>query len=247
MKTSLALAQDIILRGAIAVLLLAPGILDAALVTIQNTNDQGTGANAVATSSFVRFDNTDSDSTNDGYGVIGKMNLGNGSIAANFNARNVAAIQSAFVQFSTPFTLDTTGLAGAFLDSRSGSTKASENGFGGSLIYVWIYKGATIATATEHLIIGLPNTFPTDPESGASLSANAFVRPTDSAQVIVGGLGNYSFDYEAGSGPLPGYNTVPVVPEPAATALVALGFLYLGTHVRRRRNSHPGQDGRARF
>jgi len=95
-------------------------------VTIRNTNDQGTGAYAVATSGFVLFDNMDSDPTNNGFGVLGKMSFANGSIAANFYSGNIAAIQSGFQQFSTPFTLDSTGFAGAFLDSRSASTKASE-------------------------------------------------------------------------------------------------------------------------
>lgn len=125
------------------------------------------------------------------------------------------------------FTLESTGLAGAFLDSRSAATRASQNSFGGSPVYLWAYKGSSIGMATEHLIAHMAAAFPIDPESGAPLGAAANLRPAEVANLDVGGMGNFSEDYGGGSSPLPGFNTIPLVPEPCTTGLVLFGLVPL--------------------
>jgi len=207
--------------------ILLPAQVRAATVAFRNTLDDGTGAHALATESFVLFDNTDSNPANDGSGMIGSMTISGAAILAFWNMGDIAAIQSAFQPFGAAFTLESTGLAGAFLDSRSADTRASQNTFGGSPVYLWAYKGLAIDTATEHLIAQLAAAFPTDPEGGASLNAVANLRPGEVANLVVGGIGNFSEDYGGGSGPLPGFNTVRLVPEPCTTALFLFGLVPL--------------------
>jgi hypothetical protein len=204
-----------------------------AAITIRNTLDNGTGAYAIATKSFVPFDNTDPNPNNNGFGVLGRMTVSDAAIAAFWNAGNIPAIQAAFQPFGAPFTLESTGLAGAFLDTRSADTRASQNNFGGSPIFLWVYKGLTIGAATEHLIASLAAAFPTDPESGGPLTGTANLRPGGVSNLIVGGAGGFSLDYGAGSGPLPGYNTVAPVPEPSTVSLCLVGVTFLA---RRRRS-----------
>lgn len=201
---------------------LAPG----ATVIVQNTNEEGTGAYAAATSEFQLFDNTDALAANDGFGVMGRMTINDAQIARFYLAGDIPSIRDAFVPFSTPFSLETTGLAGAFLESRSGDTRASINHFGGSAIWLWIYKGSSIATATEHLLAQMTAVFPTDPENGSLLFAAARFSPSGVASLPVGRLGAFSFDFGAGE-TLPGYSTVPigVIPEPTAAAMMAIGCI----------------------
>jgi hypothetical protein len=201
---------------------------DAATIIFRNTLDDGTGAHALATAAFVPFDNTDSNPLNNGGGMLGKMTISDAAILAFWNAGNIAAIQAAFQPFGTGFTLESTGLAGAFLDSRTADTRASQNSLGGSPVYFWAFKGPTIGAATEHLIAHLAATFPTDPESGPTLTANANLRPGEIANLVVGGSGNFSFDYGGGSGTLPGFNTVAQVPEPAGHWLLLGGAWLVG-------------------
>lgn len=210
----------------VAGLVLAPKTRGAE-ITVRNTLEDGTGAHAIATATFELFDNSDASFSNDGFGTIGRMTLSNASIASYFAAGNIAAIQSAFVPFASVFTLDSTGLSGAFLDTLSADTRASQNAFGGSPVYFWGYRGASLPAASEHLIVQLKTVFPTDPEVGSVLQGTALLQPGGVASVIVGGFGNFSYDYGAGSGPLPGYNTAAVVPEPAGVGLLALGLSLL--------------------
>lgn len=196
-----------------------------ATIAIRNTLDDGTGAYAIASESFVPFDNTDSDQSDDGLGVLGTMTISDAAIVAFWNAGNIAAIQAAFQPFGAPFTLESTGLARASLDTRSADTRASQNDFGGSPIFLWVCKGLTIGAATEHLIAGLAASFPTDPQSGSPLNETANLRPGEVANLVVGRAGAFSLDYGAGSGPLPSYSTVAAVPEPTAALLMVMGCM----------------------
>jgi hypothetical protein len=204
----------------------------AATIVLRNTLDDGTGAHGIANSAFTPFDNTDADATNNGGGQIGRMTISDAAILAFWNVGNIAAIQAAFQPFAAPFTLESTGLAGAFLDTRSADTRASLNDFGGSAIYFWAFKGVTLGVASEHLIARLATSFPTDPESGPALSGTAHLRVGEVANLIVGGVGNFALDYGGGSGPLPGFNTVAPVPEPGVGSLLLVGTLFV---IRRRR------------
>lgn len=127
-------------------------------------------------------------------------------------------------------------VAGLFpLETLSGDTRASQNAFGGRAVYFWIYRGGSITSASEHLIVKSSATFPTDPEIGAPLQSSAALRPGDVAAVVVGNFAAFAYDYEAGSGPLPGYSTTAPTPEPASTTLLALGLsLMLGRRMRRK-------------
>lgn len=218
----------------LATLVLAPEI-HGAEITVRNTLEDGTGAHAIATATFELFDNSDASFSNDGFGIIGRMTISNALISSYFTAGDMTSIQNAFVPFASPFTLDGTGLSGAFLETRSADTRASQNAFGGSAIYFWVYRGSSIAGASEHLIVQFDATFPTDPETGSALQGSAALWPAEVAAVLVGGFGNYAHDYDAGSGPLPGYSTSAPAPEPASASLLAVGFsLMLGGRLRPR-------------
>ena len=208
-------------------------VASAAAIVVQNTSEFGTGAYAIATSRFALFDNTDSVGTNDGFGVLGRMNISDAAILSLYLAGDVASIRNAFEPFSTPFSLETTGLAGAFSESRSADTRASVNHLGGSAVYLWIYKGSSIAGATEHLIAHLAAAFPTDPELGPPQTASVSLRPGGVANLVVGNFAAFSFDYGAGES-LPGYSTVPaaVIPEPSTAIFLAVGALVLRRRIR---------------
>jgi len=209
--------------------------LEAASIVLRNTLDDGTGAYAIANAAFSPFDNTDSNPANNGGGVLGRMTISDAAITAFWDVGNVAAIQAAFRPFGSAFTLESTGLAGAFLDTRSADTRASQNAFGGSAIYFWAYKGLSLGAATEHLIARLATAFPTDPESGPILNGTANLRPGEVANLVAGGAGNFSRDYGGGSGPLAGFNTVAAVPEPVCLGPIGAA-LWLG--MARRRAPH---------
>ena len=90
------------------------------------------------------------------------MNIRDAAILSLYLAGDVASMRNAIEPCSTPFSLETTGLAGAFLESRSGDTRVSINDLGGNAVYLWIYKGSSSTGATEHLIARLAAAFPTD-------------------------------------------------------------------------------------
>ena len=208
-------------------------VASAAAIVVQNTSEFGTGAYAIATSRFALFDNTDSVGTNDGFGVLGRMNISDAAILSLYLAGDVASIRNAFEPFSTPFSLETTGLAGAFSESRSADTRASISTLGGSAVYLWIYKGSSITGATEHLIARLAAAFPTDPEIGSPQTASASLRPGGVANLVVGNFAAFTFDYGAGEA-LPGYSTVPVeaIPEPSTAIFLAVGASVLRRRIR---------------
>ena len=135
-----------------ATCLLALGSSKAATLTLSNQNTASNGAYGVADSTGALYSGTGV------LGVMGRMTISDAAITAAYATGNIAAISAGFQPFDPAtgtFALNSLGASGAFETSKDYDTRASANSFGGSAIYVWIYKGTTRANATEHLIVKL--------------------------------------------------------------------------------------------
>jgi hypothetical protein len=168
-------------------------------------------------------------------GALGRFSITNSAISSSFAGNDLVAIQNAFSQFDPlngTFLLDSFG-PGAFQASESFDTKASSNSFGGSVVYAVLYKGTSIATATELFIAEMNAVFPTDPAEGLALTSSISLRPDTIANLLVGTSGGPQHDYGIGGGALPTFGLVAAVPEPTRSWLLVLGLM--GACLRRRR------------
>jgi N-acetylneuraminic acid mutarotase len=151
------------------------------------------------------------------------MTISDSAVTALVMAGDMTGLNAAFVPFdSTSGAFDLGSLAqGAFEVDRSQDTRASQNAFGGSSIFLWLYKGTSRTAATEYLLMKLSATFATDPEVGLPAGPDSiFLRPT-SGTLFAGFSGpqthTYSFPGSAaatifrmmGTGPVP-VNQAPV-------------------------------------
>jgi len=202
--------------------------LRGATVTISNLSDLGNGAHGVRDASGVLV--------NDAVGFRGAMGyftITDSQISSSFSGGDFAGIASGFQMFDPIagfFTLNSFA-AGAFQSSETFDTKVSSNSFGGQPIYVVLFRGAALASATELLVAKLTDLFPTDPEIGAPLPSSTALRPSKVGSLVVGSVGA-THDYGFGSGPLTSYQLA-AVPEPSR-ALLLLGGV-AGLMMRRRR------------
>ncbi len=201
--------------------LLALASSHAATLTISNQNALANGANGVADSTGALH------SGSGAAGVIGRMTISDAAISAAALANNVSVIDAGFEAFASTsgtFTLNSLGSNGAFEVVKDFDTRASINSFGGSSIYLWIYKGASRATATEHFLVKLSSTFPTDSETEPPTGPlHLYLRPDTVVQVFAGVQSATTHDYGQGSGPLATFRTLPLNEAPVASAGVASG------------------------
>lgn len=175
---------------------LVAGSAPAATITITNPNTNFDGYHAV-----VDVAGTPLSGTGAG-GNVGRMTLSDSEITALVTARNFTALNAAFTPFGTDggtFSLSyiEDGVIEAPLETI---TKPSVNAFGGSTIFVWLFKGASRTTATEFFLAKLNSVFPTDPEVGPfSFPVDVFLRPSTIVTLFAGSSGPETFDYGLGS------------------------------------------------
>lgn len=194
------------MKKAISILggaLLALCSTQAATITISNYSSNYDGFYGIA-------DNTGAlvSSGSAATGVMGRMTLTDQQISDLAATNNIAALSAGFVPFDPvngTFALNSVA-NGAFESSETFDTRASVNTFGGSPIYVWIYKGVSRTTATEYLLFKLNSNFPTDsevepPEGPVPTS----IRLGDVAIRFAGDSGPQTHDYGLGGGALPIY------------------------------------------
>lgn len=169
-------------------------------------------------------------------GAMGYFTVSNLDIISNFGLNNLAAIGNAFQQFDPAegsFPLNDFG-PGTFQASETFNTAASPtNSFGGRVIYAVLYKGTSVATASELFIAQLNAQFPTDPDVGFNLPMTVLLSPSSITDLLIGTSGGPSHDYNFGGGALPTFGLVAAVPEPTRAGLLVLGIL--GVCLRRRR------------
>jgi hypothetical protein len=168
-------------------------------------------------------------------GVIGRFTITNSAISTNFDQGNLTAISAGFQQFDPTatgvFALDNYA-PGAFDASVSFDTKATSNSFGGSAIYMVLYKGVSVAAATELFVAQMNAIFPTDPNIGAPLLGYVNFSPSNITNLVVGTQGGPAHDYGYGGGAQPTFG-MEAIPEPSRVMLLGLGLAGLG--MRRRR------------
>lgn len=171
-------------------------------------------------------------------GVIGRFTITNSAISTNFGQGNLTAISAGFQQFD-PSVTGVFGLdnyaSGAFDASVTFDTRTTSNSFGGSAIYMVLYKGASLAAATELFVAQMNSNFPTDPAlPGLPIfDFNVSLRPANIANLVVGTSGGAPHDFGfSGGGPLPTFGLA-AIPEPSRMMLLGLGLVGFG--LRRRR------------
>lgn len=167
------------------------------------------------------------------------------SLEANFEAISLAggwkqfgldtATQEANAGVTSSLGLSATGkLGGSITDNSFGVTKA--DAFNEKALYVWIFNGATLETSTQaglfHATTATVDwTAPIN--SGGVTDSRTFSTTTSGASVIqaVGGFGSTT------SSTLQLSDNFAAVPEPATSAAVALGVLFLGARAIFRRRA----------
>jgi hypothetical protein len=200
-----------------------------ATIAFGNANDDGDAAFGIRDANGVLVSGS-------GFqGAMGYFTISNSAISSSFAGNDLAGIGSAFAQFDPvggTFALGA-DFPGFFQTSEIFDTRASVNSFGGRAIYAVLYKGTSIATASELFIAQLNAQFPTDPSIGLPADLNISLSPTSIANLLIGTSGGPSHDYSLGGGALPTFGLVAAVPEPTRAGLLVLGIL--GVCLRRRR------------
>lgn len=172
----------------------------AATLTLSNYNAGSTALHGIADKSGARL------APGAGAGVIGRMKtLSDTQVQALVDEGDIAALDADFEVFdpvSGAFDLANLEEDGAFEVVLSADTRASQNAFGGSAIYVWLYKGASRIAAEEFFLAKLGSQFPTDPEDLPPLGpVEVRVMPGNLAQLFSGAVGPGEHDYGLGGGP----------------------------------------------
>ena len=204
-----------LLAGVLVLICVLPAM--GAVLTISNDTTAADGYHGVADNSGTLLGGSGSG------GFIGRMTISDSAVTALVMAGDMTGLNAAFVPFdSTSGAFNLGSLAqGAFEVGLSQDTRASQNAFGGSSIFVWLYKGTSRTAATEYLLMKLSATFATDPEVGLPAGPDSiFLRPT-SGTLFAGFSGpqthTYSFPGSSaatifrmmGTGPVP-VNQAPV-------------------------------------
>jgi N-acetylneuraminic acid mutarotase len=209
-----------VLAGVLVVMWVLPAT--GAQLTISNDTTGFDGYHGVADNSGVLLGGSGSG------GFVGRMTISDSAVTALVMAGDMAGLDAAFVPFdagSGAFDLGSLGQLGAFEVDRIQDTRASQNnGFGGSSIFVWLYKGTSRTAATEYLLMKLSATFATDPEIGPPLEPDeVYLRPS-SGTLFAGSSGPQQHTYSF-PGSLPatifrmmGTGPVPVNQAPVASA-----------------------------
>ena len=204
-----------------------------ATITFTNFNSAGNAAYGIRDANGVLVGGSEFQ------GAMGYFTLSNLDIVSNFGLNKMAAIGSAFQQFDPDqgsFPLNefaVNGFPGVFQASERFNTATSVNSFGGRTIYAVLYKGTSIAEASELFIAEMNAVFPTDPTIGDPLRLDVSLSPTSIASLLIGTSGGPSHDYSLGGGALPTFGLVAAVPEPTRSWLLVLGLM--GACLRRRR------------
>ncbi|HEY1080763.1 MAG TPA: Ig-like domain-containing protein [Prosthecobacter sp.] len=174
-----------------------------ATITISNYSTGLNGVHGIADAASTRLGGATA------RGTLGRMNgLTESQVADLATAGNITALNAAFQPFGDDFALDSLGAAGAFESEIFFDTHPSVRpGYGGSPIYVWMYKGTSRTSSSEYLLVRLTANFPTDSDLPSS-PINVYVRPDNVAQVLAGTTGGATFDYGLGGGAFALYQTI---------------------------------------
>jgi len=198
-----------------------------ASVAIQNLNE-------AETDGYALFDSEGNllPSSLDGNIRIGFFNDAFNANSA-WTAGDLAALNANFNQFGSAFGIFA-GFDGAFQDGAT----STDSAFSSQEIVLWVSNSESFTdSSSEHLIVAFDSiVFPAD-EINGSESVILGIDPSSfigSGGGLAGEFGNYSHDFGLGSGSLPGFNTVSVVPEPSTYAAIA-GILALSWVMIRRR------------
>ncbi len=178
----------------LALLLTAP----AATLTFSNYNAGATALHGIADKSGTLM------APGAGSGVAGRMKtLSDAQVQTLVDSGDLAALDADFEIFGAgAFDLANLEENGAFEAALSADTRASpQNAFGGSSIFVWLYKGASRTAATEYFLAKLTSQFPTDPEDLPPLGPIEIrVMPGRLTALFAGGIGPGTHDFGLGGG-----------------------------------------------
>jgi|GEM_PF-2159811 len=167
-----------------------------ATVNISNFNNDGDALHGIANSEGIRL------AAQAGKGYLGRMKVSDGEVQSLLEAKNIEGLIAAFEIFNPeeePFDLASLGQAGAFESSISFDTTPSEtNEFANSPIFVWLFQGDDLLSATEFLIAKLDVYFPEDSELPPEI-LEAYLNP-QTATFFVGSEGIETHDYGFGGG-----------------------------------------------
>lgn len=151
---------------------------------------------------------------------LGYFNMDDTAVMAAWAAGNLGLLNSSFVQYGARGDMQSWG--GSYDGLFQTSISATSNPFSGQNVYLFVGNGSNFSdTSAEYLIYKFDVVF--QPESFVA----QVLLGTTSGRLLIGGYDHFSHDYQLGGGALSGFNTVSVVPEPAAYALLLTGILAL--------------------
>ena len=192
---------------------------------------------SIRSSNLIGFDSTTAAITdNTGTALAnGSGHVGVGSFLGLTDSQ-VQALSSGS-DIEAAFTLvDSTSInSGAGLWDASLSNVGDTSSLASATVYTVIADSSTITGSTQFFIYKHASTFVETPSSNAAAIVDSAGYPP-TLEILVGGYGNFQYDFGAGSFDAFNLVTLTPVPEPSSAALLGLGGLAL--LMRRRRESN---------
>ena len=157
-----------------------------------------------------------------GGGVLGRVTASDATVNALVVAGDIAGLNAVFQPFGSSFPLPNLSASGTFEATASMSTRASQNSFGGSSIFLWLFRGSNRLEATEYLLVKLNAVYATDPEIGVGPDGmEVYLRPSSVATLFAGAIGPGTHDYGLGGGAVTIFRMIDAAPTGANLPPVA--------------------------